>query len=158
MANRRTSYKNTSTFCKLCNILGHPTDKCTHLEKKCRNCNNWGHNKAACHFEKIICKCKTRSSNHPGCGGKRRHPAQGKATKNEETAHIEEVQKESIFLTTKCDNEIPIDAKEYNTFKNNVIVTYKNGESLIYYDCLADSVTISHVSNCCKAFKTFNPT
>jgi len=32
LANGRTSFK-ASTFCKLCNITGHPTDECTCLEK-----------------------------------------------------------------------------------------------------------------------------
>jgi hypothetical protein len=76
--------------------------------------------------------------------------------KSEQTAHIEEVEEEVVFQSTERD-EIPVDA-EYDNFDNNVVVTYENGETLIYYDCLADSATTSHVSNSRKAFTTFNPT
>jgi len=152
----RTSSKNASTFCKLCNILGHPTDKCTHFEKRCHNCNHFGHKEATCCFEKITWKRKTGGTNHPGRGGKRRHPAQGRAPKNEETAHIKEME-EVVFQTTEHNNENPIDTESYNNFHSDIVITYDNGETLIYYNCLADSATTSHISNCQEAFITFKP-
>jgi hypothetical protein len=145
LAGGRTFAKTTSPICKLCNSPGHPTDECTRFEKKCHNCNNFGHEEATCYYEKINCKRKTRSGNHSGRGGKRRHPARGKPPKSEQTAHIEEVEEEVVFQSTERD-EIPVDA-EYDNFDNDVVVTYENGETLIYYDCLADSATTSHVSN-----------
>jgi len=66
---------------------------------------------------------------------------------------------EVVFQSTKHeDAETLVSVKSYNNFNNNVVVTYENGETLIYYDCLADSATTLHISNCCKAFITFNPT
>jgi hypothetical protein len=68
------------------------------------------------------------------------------------------VEEEVIFQFTELDNEIPVNAEQYNMFNDtDVIITYKNGETLIYYDCLADSATTSHISNYYKAFTTFNP-
>src|SRR6266851_2907309 len=156
-ANGRTSFK-ASTFCKLCNITGHPTDECTRLEKRCRNCNNYGHEEAACRFEKIIRKRKTGGTNGVGRGGKKRQPrGRGRPPKSEETTHIEEME-EVVFQSTKRNDEMPVDADQYDAFDNDVVVTYENGETLIYYDCLADSATTSHVSNCREAFTKFNPT
>jgi hypothetical protein len=65
--------------------------------------------------------------------------------------------KEVIFQSTEHDDENPINAEYYNNFNSDVVVTYENGETLIYYDCLADSATTSYVSNCQDAFTTFNP-
>jgi hypothetical protein len=130
LAGGRTFTKVTSPICKLCNTPGHPTDECTHFKKKCHNCNNFGHKEATCYYEKINCKCKTRSGNHSGCRGKRRHPTQGKPPKSEQTTHIEEVEEEVIFQSTECDDEIPVDT-EYDNFNDNVVVTYENGETLI---------------------------
>jgi len=62
-----------------------------------------------------------------------------------------------VTQSTKHNNKIPINANQYDNFNTDVVVTYKNGETLIYYDCLADSATTSHVSNCREAFTTFNP-
>ena len=144
--------------CKLCNNMGHPTDKCTHFEKRCRNCNNFGHEDITCHFEKITHKCKSRGNSSSGRGGRRKPYLRGKPNKSEETTHIEEVEEEVIFQSTEH-NEMPVDAGQYDTFdSDDVVITYKNGETLIYYDCLADSATTSHVSNCCEAFTTFKPT
>ncbi len=63
-----------------------------------------------------------------------------------------------VFQSTKHDDKMPVNTNQYDVFDNDVVVTYKNGETLIYYDCLADSATTSHISNCCKAFTKFNPT
>ena len=68
-ANGRTFSK--STFCKLCNILRHPIDKCTCFVKKCHNCNNFGHEEASCCFEKITHKYKSSGNNGSGYRGKR---------------------------------------------------------------------------------------
>jgi len=157
-AGGRTSAKPPSPFCKLCSIMGHPTDECTRFAKKCRNCNNFGHEEATCHFEKITCKRKSGGNSSSGHGGRKKPYSRGKPHKNEETAHIEEVEEEVVFQSTKHDNEKAVDAEQYDMFDDtDVIVTYKNGETLIYYDCLADSVTTSHVSNCREAFITFEP-
>jgi hypothetical protein len=158
LAGRRTSAKQSSLFCKLCKGPGHPTDECTCFEKHCWNCNHFRHKEATCHFEKITCKCKSRGNSSSGHGGRRKPYSQGKPPKNEETAHIEEVEEEVVFQSTECNNEIAVDAEQYDMFDDtDVVVTYENGETLIYYDCLADSATISHVLNCREAFITFEP-
>ena len=82
---------------------------------------------------------------HTGCGRKEKHPTRHKTTNNEQTAHIEETE-EVVFQSTKHNNENPINAM-YDS-KNDVVINYENGETLIYYECLADSATTSHVSNC----------
>ena len=125
-------------------MLGYPIDKCTCFKKRCRNCNNWGHKEATCHFKKITHKCKKQSSIHSGYRGKGKHPARGKATKNNEAAYIKEV----VFQSTKCNNKVSVNVAIYDNFNNNIIIIYKNRETLIYYDCLAESATTSHVSNC----------
>jgi hypothetical protein len=158
-AGRRASAKQSSLFCKLCKGPGHPTDKCTRFEKHCQNCNYFGHEEATCHFEKITCKRKSGGNSSSGCGGRRKPYSWGKLPKNEETMHIEEVEKEVVFQSTKRDNEIAVDAKQYNIFNDtDVVVTYENGETLIYYDCLTDSATTLNISNCREAFITFEPT
>ena len=158
-AGGRASAKHTSLFCKLCKGPGHPTDECTRFEKHCQNCNHFRHEEAMCHFEKITRKCKSGGNRSSGRRGRRKPYAQGKPSKSEETAHIEEVEEEVVFQSTEHDDEIPVDTEQYDMFNDtDVIVTYKNGETLIYYDCLADSTTTSHVSNCREAFKTFEPT
>jgi hypothetical protein len=157
-AGRRASAKQSSLFCKLCKGPGHPTDKCTRFEKHCRNCNHFGHKEATCHFEKITCKCKSGGNSSSGHRGRRKPYLQGKPPKNEETVHIEEVEEEVIFQSTEHNNKIPVDAEQYDMYDDtDVVVTYENGETLIYYDCLADSATTSHISNCREAFTTFEP-
>jgi hypothetical protein len=158
-AGRRASAKQSSLFCKLCKGPGYPMDKCTRFEKHCQNCNHFGHEEATCHFEKITHKRKSGGNSSSGCGGRRKPYSWGKPPKNEETVHIEEVEEEVVFQSTKCDNEIAVDTEQYDMFNDtDVGVTYENGETLIYYDCLADSATTSHVSNCREAFITFEPT
>jgi hypothetical protein len=67
------------------------------------------------------------------------------------------MEEEVIFQSIKYDNENPIDMEQYDNFDSDVIITYKNGETLIYYDCLADSATTSHITNCQEAFISFEP-
>ena len=68
------------------------------------------------------------------------------------------MEEEVIFQFTELNNKIPINAEQYNMFDDiDVIITYQNEETLIYYDCLADSATTSHILNYYKAFTTFNP-
>ena len=63
---------------------------------------------------------------------------------------------EVVFQTNECDDaETLVGADQYDT---DVVVTYENGETLIYYDCYADSATTSHISSCREAFTTFKPT
>jgi len=126
------------------------------FEKRCCNCNNFGHEEATCHFKKITCKHKSGGNNSSRHRGRRKPYAWGKPPKSKETAHIEEME-EVIFQSTKQDNENPVDARQYDNFDSDVVVTYENGETLIYYDCLADSAMTSHVSNCQEAFITFEP-
>jgi hypothetical protein len=158
LAGGRASAKQSSLFCKLCKGSGHPTDECTCFEKHCRNCNHFRHEEATCHFEKITCKHKSGGNSFSGCRGRRKPYLWGKPPKNKETAHIEEVEEEVIVQSTEYDNELAVNAEQYDMFDDtDVVVTYENGETLIYYDCLADSATTSHVSNCREAFITFKP-
>ena len=59
-ANNNTS--SPSAFCKLCRKPGHFTNDCTHFEKKCTNCNQFGHEETTCCFEKMNKKYKSRKS------------------------------------------------------------------------------------------------
>jgi hypothetical protein len=90
-------------------------------------------------------KYKSGKSFNSGRGGKRRRTESERAHQSEETAHIEEVE-EVVFQTTKCEVEDTFEGAEYYNFDTDV-VAHENDERLIYYDCLADSATTSHVSN-----------
>ena len=64
---------------------------------------------------------------------------------------------EVVFQTTECKVEDTFKGAEYYNFDINV-PSYENDEHLIYYNCLADSATMSHVLNWCDAFMTYKPT
>jgi hypothetical protein len=98
-------------------------------------------------------KYKSRKSFNSRCGGKRRCTESKKAHQSEETAHIEEVE-EVVFQTTKYKVKDTFEGAEYYNFDTDV-PSYENDEHLIYYDCLADSVSTSHVLNQHEAFISF---
>ena len=59
-----------------------------------------------------------------------------------------------VFQTTKCKVKDAFKGAEYYNFDTDVD-SHKNDEHLIYYDCLTDSMTTSHVLNCRDAFTSF---
>ena len=126
---------------------------CICFEKKCTNCNQFGHKETTCCFEKMDKKYKSRKSFNSGCEGKRRCTESKKAHQSKETAHIEEVE-EVVFQTTKYKVKDTFEGAEYYNFDTDV-PSYKNDERLIYYDCLADSATTSYILNQHEAFISF---
>jgi hypothetical protein len=59
------------------------------------------------------------------------------------------------------DHEVPMnlseDGQEFNFTDDHVNNTNEYDEALIYYDWLADTATMSHISNQCDAFITYRP-
>jgi hypothetical protein len=64
---------------------------------------------------------------------------------------------EVVFQTTKCKVDNTFEGAEYYNFDTDV-VSYENDKCLIYYDCLADSMTTSHVLNQHNTFTSYEPT
>ena len=120
-------------FCKLCKKPNHTTDECHHLGKtRCDICKKFGHSLDKCWYDQ----------------GKK-WPQEGKIGEDghkniwhcfrKEQANEGEEREEVVFVS--------------NTLED--VVDTENDERLIYYDCLADSATTSHITNCRDVFTTY---
>jgi len=135
-------------FCKLCKKPNHTTDECHHLGKtRCDICKKFGHSPDKCWYDQ----------------GKK-WPQEGKIGEDrrkniwccfrKEQANEGEEREEVAFVSNVLENKKDVlnDDEEYYNFD---VIDTENDERLIYYDCLADSATISHITNCQDIFTTY---
>src|SRR6267142_170263 len=142
------SQPNITKFCKLCEKPNHTTDKCHHLGKtRCDICKKFRHSLDKCWYD----QGKKRLSD--GKAGEDRCKNVWCHFRKEEANEGEEVKEIACITNVMSDTKSVLDDDE--EYYNFDIVDTDTDERLIYYDCLTDSATTSHITNRQDIFTTY---
>jgi len=134
------SQPNVTKFCKLCEKPNHTTDECHHLGKtRCDICKKFGHSLNKCWYDQGKKRLSDGKAGEDGRKNIRRCFRKEEANEGEEVKEIA-----CVTNVTSDTKSVLNDDKEYYNFD---VVDTDNDERLIYYDCLADSATTSHITN-----------
>src|SRR6267142_5462906 len=142
------SQPNVTKFCKLCKKPNHTTDECHHLGKtRCDICKKFGHSLDKCWYDQGKKRLSEGKVGEDGCKNV------WCRFRKEEVNEGEEVKEIACVTNVMSDTKSVLDDdKEYYNFD---VVDTDNDKCLIYYDCLADSATTSHIANCRDVFTTY---
>src|SRR6267142_3209858 len=142
------SQPNVTKFCKLCEKPNHTTDECHHLGKtRCNICKKFGHSLNKCWYDQGKKRLSDRKVGKDGCKNIQRRFRKEEANEGEEVKEIA-----CVTNVTSDTKSVLDDDEEYYNFD---VVDTDNDERLIYYDCLVDSATTSHITNCQDIFTTY---